>query len=986
MEPYGGMPQPYRPPRGVSQQTAFQRAGGAPLTTEAWGAPAAALGPQLAAYPNAPYESSAHASGTAMYAAAPAAYANGNGYTNGYQRYYSQQPDTYSPHAYAAAGKSLPSALQPQTWKNWLRLKLRGLGVKNHHQHVVALVVCLFFLVLLLLALKSLPSLTSLTYEEQARQAFELHESIQDASMGTESNSDLPKQASTTNEDAANIRAAARETPSPDRPSEPQSRSEAEGLDRPFAPPVKPGAQEQMQERRQVTAEIEAKQPPVRLASWDRNRHANAEDERIRGENLARDAPGSEPRVPSEEGVHALSIEGKASPRDILKHLANQPFSNGEDSTERAAARNPSVGTSSTAGLNQRVIDSLRADGANNAWQKDGAAMDTVSRANPGSSLLTNAEDSGAVQRPAAGKDASSEDPFKYLAKSQSNVGSSDDSQPEDAVPSLASSSFSGFSGFLGQSGTQSNSTSDVTGASSSAGVGTSAGTGAANSLDNPALRPDVAPVVNSAGSSTFADANRRADSPDVEDGGRDSFATGGDLSASPSRHESSNSGSVGVGFSRPGASDSDGRHRSPLGGLRARSDQAPDRLASAHALTQLLSHGQAQGREPVEAKSFQRPSSLSDIMTGHRGQAQVVGSTAQVDVRATPGDFLVFEPTNHFDVNLLISQMHEVGEYTGFLPRGSAPMGVVTYIVAPNAGVARQMEAITTFTRIQAIGIPGIHEPWKVPITLFTTAKTMEHLAAHWSRDPPHSMSWPFDKVVLLDHTQLVETVEQYSLPSCCSTGCCKHPNAGTKRDKWAMKIAAIRQSPYDVTLYVDSDIYACDAQGMAEHVRSVLDGSFDLRITDDKQNGGGDLGADITANGTTIPVKFFERNTGLIVYNKHVPAMRELLDKYSRFYLEQLVHNPTIKHDQPAFRRALYEQFDGIKYKEIPRTEHCRGTWMYRVDDDSALKSLDCIYAHGDNRTRPERLVEFPCRGDPLDKYIPLIGRIAQNGLTWK
>ncbi|KAA8496011.1 hypothetical protein FVE85_2166 [Porphyridium purpureum] len=315
----------------------------------------------------------------------------------------------------------------------------------------------------------------------------------------------------------------------------------------------------------------------------------------------------------------------------------------------------------------------------------------------------------------------------------------------------------------------------------------------------------------------------------------------------------------------------------------------------------------------------------------------------------------------------------------------GDKEFGMISYIRwSGGLGVERQEEVIASFTQVQELGVgSGLAAPWSVPVTLFTTLITIKDYVRRLQKDGVTTVDWPFENVIFLS-SRITQSIKDVSdLPPCCEK-CCKG-GKGWPDDKWVEKIASIRHSPYAVTMFLDSDVWVCNADATYASIEPVLSGSVDILSTNDKQNGGGDLTQ--TQNnpfGLSVSPMFLERNTGVIVYDKRVPAVRELLDKYSLYYLHMVRLNPSIAHDQPAFRLAVYgmTQSGGLRAGDIERNVHCRGTWMYYAGPNT-LSELKCNFVHGDNHTRLTRALRIPCMGEDVTPYLSLRGRIARNGL---
>jgi hypothetical protein len=108
--------------------------------------------------------------------------------------------------------------------------------------------------------------------------------------------------------------------------------------------------------------------------------------------------------------------------------------------------------------------------------------------------------------------------------------------------------------------------------------------------------------------------------------------------------------------------------------------------------------------------------------------------------------------------------------------------------------------------------------------------------------------------------------------------------------------KITALPKTPYDRTLFLDTDIYVC------EDISSIFDllDRFDLAAAHNHNRE-----APEAAELNDVPDSFPEYNTGVLLYNDTADSM-ELLRAWKQHYLRRRKQDP---HDQPSFRQALYE-----------------------------------------------------------------------------
>jgi len=107
--------------------------------------------------------------------------------------------------------------------------------------------------------------------------------------------------------------------------------------------------------------------------------------------------------------------------------------------------------------------------------------------------------------------------------------------------------------------------------------------------------------------------------------------------------------------------------------------------------------------------------------------------------------------------------------------------------------------------------------------------------------------------------------------------------------------KIQPLKKSPYERTLFLDSDTYIADP---CEELFELLD-RFDLAAAHDTWR----LGYNVP----NCPDSFVEFNTGVILYQQN-QKFKEFIDRWHLDYKNQLKKDPTVSNDQSAFRKALY------------------------------------------------------------------------------
>jgi hypothetical protein len=110
--------------------------------------------------------------------------------------------------------------------------------------------------------------------------------------------------------------------------------------------------------------------------------------------------------------------------------------------------------------------------------------------------------------------------------------------------------------------------------------------------------------------------------------------------------------------------------------------------------------------------------------------------------------------------------------------------------------------------------------------------------------------------------------------------------------------KIVYMNQSPYDRTIFIDTDTYICDD---LSDLFMLLD-RFDIAVSHEAQRG------ERLIDG--VPECFPELNTGVIPFRKS-PAMEQFLYDWLTLFKEGMQSKRSLYrqyNDQPAFQEALY------------------------------------------------------------------------------
>ncbi len=128
--------------------------------------------------------------------------------------------------------------------------------------------------------------------------------------------------------------------------------------------------------------------------------------------------------------------------------------------------------------------------------------------------------------------------------------------------------------------------------------------------------------------------------------------------------------------------------------------------------------------------------------------------------------------------------------------------------------------------------------------------------------------------------------------------------------RHSFIDKIAPLRDTPFERTLFLDSDTYVC---APITDLFDVLD-RFELALAH----------APLRHDRHFVtPNCFPELNTGVMAYRK-TPAVDALLADWLRIYEKEIAETGKMDSDQPAFREALYRS--DVRFTIIPSEYNLR------------------------------------------------------------
>lgn len=125
---------------------------------------------------------------------------------------------------------------------------------------------------------------------------------------------------------------------------------------------------------------------------------------------------------------------------------------------------------------------------------------------------------------------------------------------------------------------------------------------------------------------------------------------------------------------------------------------------------------------------------------------------------------------------------------------------------------------------------------------------------------------------------------------------------------EKGSDKVYLLEESPYDRTLYLDTDIYVVDK---VDELFEVLD-EFELAISRNPERASEEI--------EDVPESFSELNTGVISYRK-TDLVLSMFKEWQNLYEKR----PYESHrDQPMFRKAIY--YSDVRFTVLPSEYNCR------------------------------------------------------------
>jgi len=131
-----------------------------------------------------------------------------------------------------------------------------------------------------------------------------------------------------------------------------------------------------------------------------------------------------------------------------------------------------------------------------------------------------------------------------------------------------------------------------------------------------------------------------------------------------------------------------------------------------------------------------------------------------------------------------------------------------------------------------------------------------------------------------------------------------------------WRVKPEKIPDSPYDRTIYLDSDTYVTED---ISDMYNILN-EFDIAVSREPMG--------ITRTVDELPRAFPEFNTGIMLFENNENT-RSLFDTWRKIYQDRQE-----RMDQPSFRKALYES--DVAFTSLPPEYNCRWSVAGMVSDE--------------------------------------------------
>ncbi|XRB08728.1 hypothetical protein NFJ02_37g92830 [Pycnococcus provasolii] len=225
-----------------------------------------------------------------------------------------------------------------------------------------------------------------------------------------------------------------------------------------------------------------------------------------------------------------------------------------------------------------------------------------------------------------------------------------------------------------------------------------------------------------------------------------------------------------------------------------------------------------------------------------------------------------------------------------------------------------------------------------------------------------------PFDYVVLYDGAGAITIPE---LPKAAEAS--RWQKSGML---WMRKIATYQHTPFENTLFTDSDACTCPpARGRDSALRNMaaLIGSSDfVSVMDDKGHGGTPPPAYDPKN--PVPMEFDERNGGFNLYRR-TSAVEALFRAWMEVFVWHSSEGdnlPKVTHDQPALREAIYVATRHYRLRELLLPNRGRGGICRGFDKEQKMRCEGMTWSQFFRRQGELQMCGKPPQCDTRDNIV--------------
>ena len=190
-----------------------------------------------------------------------------------------------------------------------------------------------------------------------------------------------------------------------------------------------------------------------------------------------------------------------------------------------------------------------------------------------------------------------------------------------------------------------------------------------------------------------------------------------------------------------------------------------------------------------------------------------------------------------------------------------------------------------------------------------------------------------------------------------------CRYEVIDPTSDPKSEKISHLSKTPFDHTLFLDTDTYICeDISGMFELLKR-----FELSVAFALKQGERQL------YNLDCPDCFIEMNTGVLLF-RNCESVRDLFVVWKKRHQEHLESGVTTR-DQPAFREVLYHS--NVIFSTLPNE------YNFRVNKVNSARSDYVYILHGRN-VNMEKLASRINRSVGRRAYFPYMQAVFSTALV--